>query len=159
MKGQMMVGGGLETAETERTRKMGATWSATQVGLRPFKAGLGGHDAGVSGVDAGVENASIPLLKRGRMAMSGLTTFSDFRSVENENYTEKHNHLTISCCFVMFLTMADTTSRLSAEEVYYRYIGSSRDIVAFILKISIQPFNSAFHQTMAHSFYKLLFNL
>ena len=77
-KGQMMVGGGLETAETGRTRKMGTTWSATQVGLRPVKAGLGGHDDGVSGVDEGVEKASIPLWKRGRVAWSGHSTISDF---------------------------------------------------------------------------------
>ena len=78
VKGQMMVGGGLETAETERTRKMGTTWSATQVGLRGVKSGLGGHDAGVSGGDAGVKNTSIPITKRGRMAMSNHPTFSDF---------------------------------------------------------------------------------
>ena len=91
MKGQMMVGGGLETAEAERTRKMGATWSAPQVGLRPVKAGLGGHDAGVSGGDEGVEKASIPLWKRGRMAMSGHPTFSDFIGVENENDSARQN--------------------------------------------------------------------
>ena len=89
----MMVGGGLETAETERTRKMGATWSATQVGLRPVKAGLGGHDDGVSGDDEGVEKASIPLRKRGRMAWSDHPTFSDFRRFENENDTARQNHI------------------------------------------------------------------
>ena len=31
------------------------TWPATQVGLRPVKAGLGCHEAGVFGVDDGVE--------------------------------------------------------------------------------------------------------
>ena len=39
------------------------TGSATQVGLRPVKAGLWGHDDGASGVDEGVENGSIPLSK------------------------------------------------------------------------------------------------
>ena len=96
-KGQMMVGGGLETGETERTRKMGATWSATQVCLRPVKAGLGGHDDGVSGDDEGVEKASIPLWKRGRMAWSDHPTFSDFRRFENENDTARQNNLTMSC--------------------------------------------------------------
>ena len=97
MKGQMIVGGCLETAETERTRKMGATWSATQVCLRRVKAGLGGHDDGVSGDDEGVENASTPLWKRGRMAMSDHPTFSDFRRFENENDTARQNNLTMSC--------------------------------------------------------------
>ena len=36
------------------------TWPATQVGLRPVKAGLGGHEAGVFGVDDGVDNTSLP---------------------------------------------------------------------------------------------------
>ena len=93
VKGQMMVGGGLETAGTERTRKMGATWSATQVGLMGVKSCLGGHDAGVSGGDAGVEKAPIPISERGRMAMSGHPTFGDFRRVENENDTEKKNYI------------------------------------------------------------------
>ena len=43
------------------------TWSATQVGLRRVKAGLGGHDAGVWGVEEGVENTSSPISKRGRL--------------------------------------------------------------------------------------------
>ena len=50
----------------------------TQVGLRTVESGLGGHEEGVSGDAAGVENASIPLWKRGRMAMSNSTTFSVF---------------------------------------------------------------------------------
>ena len=41
--------------------KLGTTWSATKVWLRPVKAGLGGHDAGLSGVDEGVKGASSPL--------------------------------------------------------------------------------------------------
>ena len=88
----MMVGGGLETAETEQTRKMGTTWSATQVGLRRVKAGLGGHDDGVSGVDEGVEETSIPISKRGRMTWSEYTTFSDFWAVESETDNAKQNH-------------------------------------------------------------------
>ena len=40
--------------------KNDTTWPATQVGLRPVKAGLGGHEAGVFGVDDGVENTSLP---------------------------------------------------------------------------------------------------
>ena len=40
--------------------KLGKTWSATKVGPRRVKAGLGGHDAGVSVVDDGVETVSIP---------------------------------------------------------------------------------------------------
>ena len=86
-KGQMMVGGCLETAGTERTRKMGATWSATQVGLRPVKSGLGGHDAGVSGGDEGVEDTSIPILKPGRTGMSDHPTFSGFRRIGTENHS------------------------------------------------------------------------
>ena len=87
-----MVGGCLETGETERTRKMGTTWAATRVGLRGVKAGLGGHEAGVSGCDEGVEKASIPISKRGRMASSGHPTFSDFRRFENENNSERQNN-------------------------------------------------------------------
>ena len=86
-----MVGGGLETAETERTRKMGATWAATQVWLRRVKAGLGGHDDGVSGDDEGVEDTSIPISQQGRMAMSGHPTFSDFKRVERENGSAMQN--------------------------------------------------------------------
>ena len=39
-------------------QERGATWPATQVGLKPVEAGLGCHDDGGSGVDEGVENAS-----------------------------------------------------------------------------------------------------
>ena len=66
---------------------------ATQVGPRGHEAGLGGHDDGVSGVDEGVENASIPLLKRGRVAWSDHPTFSDFRRIEKENVTARQNHI------------------------------------------------------------------
>ena len=58
------------------------TRPATQVGLRPVESGLGGHDDGVSGDDAGVENASIPLWKRGRLALSVSLTISVFASAE-----------------------------------------------------------------------------
>ena len=70
-KGQMMVGGGLETAETERTRKMGATWSATQVCLGPVKAGLGGHDDGVSGGRRGGREGIDPVMETGTSGMVG----------------------------------------------------------------------------------------
>ena len=78
LKGELIVGGGLETAETERTRKMGATWAATQVGLRGVKVGLGGHDAGVSGDDEGVRDRQIQISKRGRVVWSDHPTFSGF---------------------------------------------------------------------------------
>ena len=93
MKGQSMVRGCLETAETGRTRKIGTTWSATQVGLRPVKAGLGGHDAGASGDDEGVEDTSAPISKRGRTALSGHPTFSGFGRVENESDTVRQTNL------------------------------------------------------------------
>ena len=64
--------------------KLGTTWSATKVWLRPVKAGLGGHDAGVSGVDDGVENTSIPLRKRGRTVLSDCATFNDISGVNKE---------------------------------------------------------------------------
>ena len=60
------------------------TWSATQVGPRTVKAGLGGHDDCVGGVDDVVENTSIRLRKPGRLAVSELATISDF-NVENKN--------------------------------------------------------------------------
>ena len=61
------------------------TWPATQVSPRPVEAGLGGHEEGVFGVDDGVENAWLPLLKRGRTALSVCAAFSDFIDVENQN--------------------------------------------------------------------------
>ena len=61
------------------------TWPATQVSPRPVEAGLGGHEEGVFGVDDGVENASLPLLKRERMALSVCAAFSDFIGLENQN--------------------------------------------------------------------------
>ena len=64
--------------------KLGTTWSATKVWLRPVKAGLGGHEAGVFRVDEGVENISIPLRKRGRMVLSDCATFNDIRGVNKE---------------------------------------------------------------------------
>ena len=71
--------------------KNDTTWSATQVGLRPVKAGLGGHEAGVSGVDEGITNPSLPLWKRGRVVMSECPTFSDFLGVWNDVFDEKRN--------------------------------------------------------------------
>ena len=97
MKGELMVGGGLETAETERTRKMSATWSATQVCLRGVKAGLGGHDAGVSGGDAGVEDISIPISKRGRLALSESPTFSGFWPFEVKMTVRGKKNSNMSC--------------------------------------------------------------
>ena len=67
------------------------TWSATQVRLRPVKAGLGGHEEGVGGVDEGVEKTSLPLWKRGRVAMSERQTSSDFRGAEKDFVNEKRN--------------------------------------------------------------------
>ena len=67
------------------------TWSATQICPRRVESGLGGHEEGVSGVDEGVDNASLPLRKRGRSAMSVGATFSDFIGVENQNDSENRN--------------------------------------------------------------------
>ena len=67
--------------KTKNELQRGATWPATQVGLRPVKAGLGGHDDGASGVDDGVEKSSIRISKRGRTAMSEYPTFSGFWAV------------------------------------------------------------------------------
>ena len=64
---------------------------ATQVGLRPFESGLGGHEKGVWGVDEGVENASHPLWERVRTALSGRTTFSDFVGVDYEMVDANRN--------------------------------------------------------------------
>ena len=61
------------------------TWSATQVGPRTVKAGLGGHDDCVGGVDDVVENTSIRLRKPGRLAVSELATISDF-NLDNEEF-------------------------------------------------------------------------
>ena len=44
------------------------TWSATRVGVRGVKVGLGGQDDSVSGDDQGVENTSLSISKRGWMA-------------------------------------------------------------------------------------------
>ena len=60
------------------------TRPATQVGPRAVEAGLGGHDDGVSGVDPGVVTSSLPLLKRGRSAMSDCPTFSVFCGQVND---------------------------------------------------------------------------
>ena len=60
------------------------TLPATQVGVRRVKAGLGGHEAGVIGVDDGVDNTSLPLLKRGRTALSVCATSSVFMGIEND---------------------------------------------------------------------------
>ena len=71
--------------------KNGTTWPATQVGLRPVEAGLGGHDAAVSGVDAGVKKASSPISKRCRLAKSDYASFSGFDRFERENIIAKKN--------------------------------------------------------------------
>ena len=73
-------------------RQKCTTLPATQVCLRPVKAGLGGHEAGVSGVDEGVEKTSLPILKGGRMALFVCTTFSDFLGVGNDVFVEKRNN-------------------------------------------------------------------
>ena len=41
------------------------TWPATQVGLGPVRASLGGQDDGVSEVDEGFDNTSLPLWNLG----------------------------------------------------------------------------------------------
>ena len=46
--------------------------------LRRVESGLGGHDEGVFGVYERVENASLPLRKRGRTALSICAPFSDY---------------------------------------------------------------------------------
>ena len=72
--------------------KIWTTWPATQVGLRPVKAGLGGHEEGVGGVDDGVENSSPQLWKRRRTAQSDHAAFSDFRAVDYENGSHNQIH-------------------------------------------------------------------
>ena len=69
------------------------TRPATQVGLRTVKSGLGGHDAGVCGVGEWVENASFPMTKRGRLALSDCPTFSDFVGVEKYCSSERGNDI------------------------------------------------------------------
>ena len=76
--------------------KLGKTWSATKVWLRPVKAGLGGHDAGLSGVDEGAETTSIPLRKRGRTVLSDCATFNDIRGVECVFVDDKRNDKSIA---------------------------------------------------------------
>ena len=71
--------------------KSGHELPATQVWLRTVESGLEGHEKGVWGVDDGVENASIPLLKRVRTAMSDRATFSNFTGAESEFSGEKRN--------------------------------------------------------------------
>ena len=71
--------------------KNDTTWSATQVGPRTVKGGLGGHDDGVCGVDEGVEDASLPLRKRGGMVRSDRPDFSGFTGASNESCSEKQN--------------------------------------------------------------------
>ncbi len=75
---------------------MGTTWSATQLGPRPVKPGLGGHDDGVWGVDDGVENTSHLLWKRMRTAVSECATFSDFTDVETDLVNENREYKNIS---------------------------------------------------------------
>ena len=84
------------------------TWMATQVGLRPDKACLGGHDAGVSGVDEGVKKASIPLLKQGGMPLSETSTFSGFVPPPKDIFSEDQN------C-IDGINRKDITSQLSTR--------------------------------------------
>ena len=86
----------------------GATLPATQVGLRPVEAGLGGHDDGASGVDDGVEISSLPYCKRGRSAQSDCPTFSDYVGADNQFVSEMQScvdgsclHQHILCCLVL----------------------------------------------------------
>ena len=78
--------------------KTDTTWSATQLGPRPVKPGLGGHDDGVWGVDDGVENSSLQLRKRGRTAWLVCATFSDFTQVGNHFGNEKRNNNGETAC-------------------------------------------------------------
>ena len=56
------------TGRTSRRAETDTTWSATQVGPRGVKSGLGGHDDGVFGVAEGVEKSSLMLSKHDRKA-------------------------------------------------------------------------------------------
>ena len=69
-------------------KKKWTTWPAPQVCQRRVKSGLGGHEEGVGGVDDGVKKASLPLWKRGRVAMSERQTSSDFRGAEKDFVNE-----------------------------------------------------------------------
>ena len=82
-----------EENKTKNEQERGATWPATQVGLRPVGAGLGGHDDGASGVKEGVERASTQLCKRCRSAWSDRATFSDFVESDNQFDGENRNDL------------------------------------------------------------------
>ena len=65
-------------------QERGATWPATQVGMRPVEAGLGGHDDGAWGVDDGVKRTSTQLWKRCRLAWSDCATFGVFVVADRE---------------------------------------------------------------------------
>ena len=68
--------------KTKNELKLGTTWSATKVWLRPVKAGLGGHEEGVFRVDEGVENISILSWKQRRVVLSVCATFNDIRCID-----------------------------------------------------------------------------
>ena len=82
--------------KTKNELKRGTTWSATQVGLRPVKSGLGGDADGVSGDDEGVKMSSVLLSKRRRLAVSDHATFSDFVGSDNESACENQNCLNVT---------------------------------------------------------------
>ena len=96
-----------------------ATWMATQVGLRGVKAGLGCHDDGVSGDDAGVENASIPLWKRGRLALSESPTFSDFVPARKDIFSRDK---TVLVKHVDWKPLASLQQGLSSSRRYFNEI-------------------------------------
>ena len=79
--------------KTKNEQERGATWPATQVGLRPVEAGLGGHDDGASGVNEGVKSTSTRSWKRGRFALSGHAAFSVFAGADSEFAGENRNDL------------------------------------------------------------------
>ena len=79
--------------KTKNEQERGATRPATQVGLRPVEAGLGGNDDGAWGVDEGVENTSTQLWKRRRSAWSDCAAFSVFVEADSEFVSKNRNDL------------------------------------------------------------------
>ena len=90
------------------------TRMATRVGSRGHESGLGGHEKGVSVDDEGVENASIPLLERGRMAMSDSTTFSGFVPVRKDFFCGDQNSIGETCQWD-FISLSPIRIQLIAE--------------------------------------------
>ena len=59
--------------------------------LRRVESGLGGHEEGVFRVEEWVKNASLPLRKRGRTAITVYAPFSDFEGASNEGSIDNEN--------------------------------------------------------------------